>query len=69
MHFVTVLELLGMLKPLLVTYPFIACDFTIEFIEKPSSATHRDKISSDVLSFHKFCYTFFNVSTFKLFRS
>ena len=54
MHFVTVLELLGMLKPLLVTYPFIACDFTIAFIEKPSSATHHDKISSNVLLFRNF---------------
>ena len=43
MHFVTVIELLGMLKAFLVPYPFTACNFTIEFIEKPSSATHCDK--------------------------
>ena len=68
MLFVTVLELLGMLKPLFVMYPFTACDFTIEFIEKPSSAAHRNKIFQ-CFSFHKFCYTIVNVSTFKLFRS
>ena len=60
MHFVTVLELLGMLKPLLVTYPFTACDFTIEFIEKPSSAVAEDGDTS---------HTIVNVRTFKLFRS
>ena len=43
MHFITVLKLLGMLKSFLVTYPFTTGDFTTEFIEKPFSATHRDK--------------------------
>ena len=60
MHFVTVLELLGMFKLLLVTYPFTVYEITIEFVEKPSSAVAEDGDTS---------HTNVNVHTFKLFRS
>ena len=60
MYFVTALELLGMLKPLLVTYPFTKWGFTVEFIEKPSSAVAEDGDTS---------HTIVSVRTFKLFRS